>query len=130
MKFVVVPVNPNTPVVLLYVRYDHTVESDVRFILLLNVVQSVPVRRPVEVVLAFPIDIVTFGHTVAPVPLVTKMAELREEIFPNVRADCFELNVVQSVFDSAPFCNAEASVRESTCPERESPFAVPSVTAA
>ena len=73
MKLVVVPVNPNTPVVLSYERYDHAVESEVSPILLLNVVQSVK--------------------------------------------------------ESAPVVVAEARARESACPERVRPFAVPSVTA-
>ena len=49
MKFVVVPVNPNTPVVLLYERYDPAVESEVRETLELKVVQSDDLRSPVEV---------------------------------------------------------------------------------
>ena len=49
MKLVVVPVNPNTPVVLSYERYDHAVESEVSPILLLNVVQSVDLSSPLAV---------------------------------------------------------------------------------
>jgi hypothetical protein len=113
VKLVVVPVNPKTQVRLLYERYDPTVESEARLILELNVFQSVPVRSPVEVAEAFPIEIVTFGHTVAPVPLVTKIAGLREEIFPNVKADCFELNVFQFAIESAPVVVADARARES-----------------
>jgi hypothetical protein len=40
-------VNPNTPVVLLYERYDPVAESEVRFILLLKVFQSVDEIAPV-----------------------------------------------------------------------------------
>ena len=49
MKLVVVPVNPNTPVVLLYERYDPVVESEVRLILELNIFQSATERAPVVV---------------------------------------------------------------------------------
>ena len=74
MKLVVVPVNPNTPVALLYERSPPTTESEVRLIL--------------------------------------------------------ELNIFQSDTERAPVVLADARVRESCCPERESPFAVPRVTAA
>ena len=47
MKLVVVPVNPNTPVELLYERYDPVVESEVRLILELNVFQSAMESDPV-----------------------------------------------------------------------------------
>jgi hypothetical protein len=83
------------------------------------------VRRPVEVVEAFQIEIVTFGHTVAPVPLVIVIAEFVVAIFPNMRADCLELNVVQSVAESAPVVVADARAREIPEPEIERPFGVP-----
>jgi hypothetical protein len=57
-------------------------------------------------------------------------AGVPEMILPNVRADCFELNVVQSVAESAPFWAAEAIASERVCPERESQFASQRVTAA
>jgi hypothetical protein len=63
-------------------------------ILLLNVVQSVPVRSHVEVALAFPIVIVTFGQTVEFAPLVIVIDELVVEIEPNVRAFCLLAIVV------------------------------------
>jgi hypothetical protein len=129
VKLVVVPVNPNIPVVLSYERYDPTVESEVRLILLLNVFQSVDERSPFVATPALPIERDTFGHTVAPVPFTTTSSGTDEVILPNVRADCLELKVVQSVDDSAPFCTAEARARESIWPESERPFAVPSVTA-
>ena len=44
--------NPNTPVVLLYERYDPVVESEVRFILELNEFQSATEREPVVELLA------------------------------------------------------------------------------
>ena len=49
MKLVVVPVNPNTPVVLLYERYDPVVESEVRLIFELNIFQSATESDPVVV---------------------------------------------------------------------------------
>ena len=52
MKLVVVPVNPNTPVALLYERYDPVVESDVREILELKDIQSETERAPEVVALA------------------------------------------------------------------------------
>ena len=52
MKLVVVPVNPNTPVVLLYERYDPIVESEVREILLLKIFQSATESDHVIVALA------------------------------------------------------------------------------
>jgi hypothetical protein len=129
MKFVVVPVNPKTPVVLSYERYDPVVESEVRFILLLNVFQSVEERSHFVATPAFPIESDTFGHTVAAVPFMIVSSGVEEVISPNVRADCLPLNVVQSVEESAPFCIAEARASERVCPESESPFAVPRVTA-
>ena len=71
---VVVPVNPNTPVELLYERYDPVVEREVRLI--------------------------------------------------------FELNEFQSATESDPVIVALASVRESCCHERESPFGDERVTGA
>ncbi len=62
--------------------------------LLLKRVQSVPVRRPVEVALAFPIWIVTFGPTVLLAPLVIVIAEFVVEKLPNVRAFCLLLKVL------------------------------------
>lgn len=53
MKLVVVPVNPKTQVRLLYERYEPVVESDVKFILLLNVFQSEDLRSPVDVAEAY-----------------------------------------------------------------------------
>ena len=50
MKFVVVPVNPNTPVALLYERSPPVTEREVRFILLLKVFQSATERAPVVVI--------------------------------------------------------------------------------
>ena len=50
MKFVVVPVNPNTPVVLLYERSPPVTEREVRLILELNVFQSATERDPVVVI--------------------------------------------------------------------------------
>jgi hypothetical protein len=129
MKSVVVPVNPNTPVLLSYERYDPIVESDVRLILLLNVFQSVDERSHFVATPAFPIESDTFGHTVVPVPFMIVSSGVDEAIFPNVRADCFALNVVQSVFESAPFCTADERARESCWPESERPFAEPRVTA-
>jgi hypothetical protein len=41
----------------------------------------------------------------------------------------FELNMFQSVDESAPLWTAEARARESCCPESESPFPIPIVTA-
>jgi hypothetical protein len=113
MKSVVVPVNPKTPVVGLYERYDPIVESDVRFILLLNVFQSVEERSHFVATPAFPIERETFGHTVAAVPFMIVSSGVEEVISPNVRAYCLPLNVVQSVEESAPFCTAEARASES-----------------
>jgi hypothetical protein len=59
------------------------------FCLLLKSVQSVHLRRPVEVALAFPMVRVTFGQTVAFVPFVMVMDGLVEVKLPNVRAFCF-----------------------------------------
>jgi hypothetical protein len=114
IKSVVVPVNPNTPVVLSYERYDPTVESEVKLILELNAFQSVAERSPFVDTPAFQIESETFGHTVAPVPFTMVSSGVPDVILPNVRADCFELNVVQSVEDNAPFCRAEARARDST----------------
>ena len=47
MKLVVVPVNPNTPVELLYERSHPVTESEVRLILELNVFQSATESDPV-----------------------------------------------------------------------------------
>ncbi len=52
MKFVVVPVNPNTQVILLYERNPPVIESEVRFILLLNVLQSDAESAPTVELLA------------------------------------------------------------------------------
>ena len=49
MKLVVVPVNPNTPVELLYERSPPVTESEVRLILELNIFQSATERAPVVV---------------------------------------------------------------------------------
>ena len=114
--------SPKSPVVLLY-EIPPPAESDVSQILLLNVVQSVPVRRPVDVADAFQIAMVTFGPTVEFAPPEMVMAELVVVKLPNVRADCLELNVVQSVPERAPVVVAFARARASPVPTRESPLA-------
>jgi hypothetical protein len=113
--------SPKSPVVLLY-EIPHVAESEVREILELNAVQSVPVRRPVEVALAFQIAIVTFGQTVEFVPFVIVIEGFVVDIDPNVRADCLELNVFQSVRESAPVVVVDASPIERPVPTRESQF--------
>lgn len=91
----------------------------------LNVFQSVHVRSPVAVEDAFQIPIVTFGPTVEFAQLVIVIDGFVVEIEPNVRADCLLLKVFQSVDESAPVVEAEASPREIPVPEIESPFGVP-----
>jgi hypothetical protein len=114
--------SPKSPVLLLY-EIPPVAEREVSPILLLNVVQSAPVRRPVDVALAFQIAIVTFGQTVEFAPLVMVIAVLVVEIDPNVRADCLELNIFQSVEESAPVVVLLASQIERPVPTRESPLA-------
>jgi hypothetical protein len=53
-------------------------------------------------------------------------------IGPSAESDVrciFELKVFQSVLERAPIDDDEASARERVCPDRESQFAVPRVTA-
>jgi hypothetical protein len=114
--------SPKSPVVLLY-EIPPVAEREVSPILLLNVVQSVPVRSHVELAVAFQIAIVTFGQTVEFAQFVIVMAELVVEIDPNVRADCFALKVFQSVAESAPVVVLLASQMERPVPTRESPLA-------
>ena len=89
----------------------------------MNVFQSSPVRRPVDVALAFPIWIVTFGQTVLFAPFVIVIAGFVVEKLPNVRAFCLLLKVFQSVAERAPVVVALARARESPVPTRDSPFA-------
>ena len=86
--------------------------------LLLNIVQSMPVSAPVVLILAFMIPN-------SPVPLLYVSGPLTES---EVRL-ILELNVFQSATESDPVVLTDARPRESCCPERESPFGVPSVTA-
>ena len=71
-------------------------------------VQSVPVRRPVDVAIAFPIWIVTFGQTVLFAPFVIIIAGFVVEKLPNVRAFCFPaITVSCAVLAHWSFWNAE-----------------------
>jgi hypothetical protein len=114
--------SPKSPVLLLY-EIPPVAVSEVRLILELNIVQSAPVRSHVELAVAFQIAIVTFGQTVEFAPLVIVIAVLVVEIDPNVRADCLELNIFQSVEESAPVVVLLASQIERPVPTRESPLA-------
>ena len=123
-----VPFQPKSHVAELYIT-PPVAEREVRFILELNIFQSLAESSPVVDTPAVPIESDTFGPTVAAVPFVMMSSGVDDAIFPNVRADCFELNVVQSVDERAPFWTAEAIARERICPESERPFALPRVTA-
>ena len=69
----------------------------------LNVFQSVEVKSPVTQLVAFAIEKLTFGHTLAPVPLLTESAGVAELIFPKISAFCFPLKVFQSALERYPF---------------------------
>lgn len=98
--------------------------------LLLNIVQSDPIRSHVELAPAFHIEIVTFGHTVEFAPFVMVMEGFEEEIDPKVRAFCLLLKIFQSVAERAPVFVADARERDICCHASVKPFAVPRVTAA
>ena len=70
--------------------------------LLLKVFQSAEVKSPVTQLVAFAIEKLTFGHTLAPVPFVTESAGVEELIFQNVSVFCLLLKVFQSADESHP----------------------------
>jgi hypothetical protein len=90
--------------------------------LLLNRLQSVPVKSPVVPDPAFEREKLTFGHTLAHVPFVIESAGVEEVMFPKVREDCLLLNIFQSVLDKAHVAHEDESQRERVEPETESPF--------
>ena len=79
-------------------------------------------RSPVDPLEEFAIEKLTFGQTLAPVPFITERAEVEEVIFPKVIAFCLELNIFQSVLESAHVVEVPAIPRERVEPETERPL--------